>query len=803
MRVWTRTFSLGGLLTLVACQGPPGEAGKNGFDGEDGAAGQNGAPGQDGQNGQNGQDGQDGLAGQDGAAGQDGLDGQNGQDGLDGQDGQDGQDGRDGVDGRDGHNGDAPWGLNLDVLSVTGGSGPGGAFQVGDQLTITFSILDDDDREYDLSELSGLSFQFSGPTTHYQNVIQYNELASPLTNAVYNYDGTWSYTTNLPIPAVYDTPLNNTADLGVDDGDWSGLPLDDGTYTLGAWASFSVHELDGTTWTEGSNDEMNVLFGAATSLEPREVVLASNCAACHGPEFRAHGGSRQELALCLTCHVDGAEDRRSAQDPTLTPGETISMRTMVHKIHTASKLSAPYELAGFPADPNGIGYPDYNLVDFSDVGFPRWPMETADCYACHGGAAQGDVQNRPSREDCGTCHDTVDFTETDPLATDYHPGGPQADDSNCSVCHNGVFVAGYHDDPRSKPAVWQSAGHAAGKSGVNVEILDAVDQGGSPVFDAGDTITVHFTLKYDDGTDIPQSFFAYSPTSSTCGTIAGGATFKFAGPSDHLQTVLSSPSPSSTTTVGSVWGSSIVDPGTGVWEYTFQDTTGTPLTIPATYPAQSNDASMVGIDYGDLVGQALRDGTYRLALDVYTTMWEDQTCINSVDRVRAPALGTHEVLVGAATTLEPHQVVDDATCGSCHNEIQFHGNSRVGVDYCVTCHTPGAMDDATNPLVTIDFPVMIHKIHASDGLDAYAIDGRPYDVGFPRQDGGVAACEACHGANPAWQNASSRACVTCHEDDATVAHAALNTDPTYGEACDVCHGPGSTFSVEVMHLFLR
>ncbi|MCA9495108.1 MAG: cytochrome c3 family protein, partial [Myxococcales bacterium] len=670
---------------------------------------------------------------------------------------------------------------------------------VGDALEITYAITDDDGREFDVSELSGLSFQFSGPTDHYQNVIQYNQLPSAISNSVYNFDGTWTYTTS-PIPANFLPPLNDTTDLGTDDGDWGGQPLVDGTYTVAAWATVRVYEIDGSSWNQAGNDTFDVVFGNATAIEPREVVLAENCAACHGPEFEAHGGSRRDLGVCLTCHVDGAEDRYSQTDPLVTPGVTISMRSMIHSIHDGEDLANGFEVAGYPADPNGVGYPSYNLHDYSEVAFPRWPTGTADCDTCHGGAADGDVNNRPTREDCGTCHDTIDFLQTDTGATDYHPGGPQYDDNYCHVCHNGVFVSGYHADFRDFGAVWAGSGHAAGKQGIHVEILDAVNGTGGTTFQVGDTITVHFTVKYDDGTDIPQALFAYSATASTCPTVSGGATLQMAGPSDHLQRVLYSPSPSSATVVGSVFGSSTVD-GSGVWTYTLQDTAGTPYTIPATFPAQLNDSGGGGIPMGDLVGQPLLDGTYELALDMYTTLWKDRTCVETTRR-RQSALGTISVLVGSATTLEPHDVVDDAVCETCHDNMEFHGASRIGTDYCVTCHTPGATDGSNT--VSVDFPVMIHKLHSSGMLNyPYVVGSHSYSFAFPRVDGGTQACEACHEGNDAYLDPSARACVTCHDSDDTVAHAAINTDPILGESCNVCHGPTRQFSVLAMHDYVH
>ena len=46
---------------------------------------------------------------------------------------------------------------------------------------------------------------------------------------------------------------------------------------------------------------------------------------------------------------------------------------------------------------------------------------------------------------------------------------------------------------------------------------------------------------------------------------------------------------------------------------------------------------------------------------------------------------------------------------------------------------------------------------------------------------------------------TAAACTACHTDKASVAHTQLNTSPTLGESCSVCHGTTSTFSVDQVH----
>jgi hypothetical protein len=43
------------------------------------------------------------------------------------------------------------------------------------------------------------------------------------------------------------------------------------------------------------------------------------------------------------------------------------------------------------------------------------------------------------------------------------------------------------------------------------------------------------------------------------------------------------------------------------------------------------------------------------------------------------------------------------------------------------------------------------------------------------------------------------ACLTCHDDAATAAHAATNTGPGGAEACPVCHGETGIEPVSTVH----
>jgi OmcA/MtrC family decaheme c-type cytochrome len=323
--------------------------------------------------------------------------------------------------------------------------------------------------------------------------------------------------------------------------------------------------------------------------------------------------------------------------------------------------------------------------------------------------------------------------------------------------------------------------------------------GPNGVFEAGDTVRVTFTAKKDDGTD-------WNLSELSSGHIM------IAGPTFNYQLVI--PDQSDLLTAA-------VDNGDSTWTYTF----ASPL--PATYLPPINDTPSFGAGDGELQGQPLLDGSYTVGL------WCRWEYFVGLDEFRDVGQVTTEFLVGATATLVSREVVKSENCNNCHSEIQFHGGSRRTVPVCLLCHTSGA-EDSTGTGVSIDFRVMIHKIHQGaqlpsvngvatnpDGSRNYAatpvpnvIGGTDYStvsfpvfpnltVSMPRDTGysaltsgqkslenvilkGATECSKCHGdpdgSGPLTPPAQGdvhqsqptrRACGSCHDDiDWTVPYVA-------------------------------
>ncbi len=145
---------------------------------------------------------------------------------------------------------------------------------------------------------------------------------------------------------------------------------------------------------------------------------------------------------------------------------------------------------------------------------------------------------------------------------------------------------------------------------------------------------------------------------------------------------------------------------------------------------------------------------------------------------------------------------ENAACNTCHNPLSAHGGARRDVKLCVTCHQPQTVDPDTGN--TVDFKVMIHKIHRGEMLPS-VLAGTPYQiigfqqtvvdfstVAFPQD---IRNCTTCH-APPAtqafnWSTYPSRAaCGSCHDD---VNFVTGENHPGLAQAddskCASCHRP--------------
>ena len=109
------------------------------------------------------------------------------------------------------------------------------------------------------------------------------------------------------------------------------------------------------------------------------------------------------------------------------------------------------------------------------------------------------------------------------------------------------------------------------------------------------------------------------------------------------------------------------------------------------------------------------------------------------------------VPAGGAVT-KTHDIIRTESCNGCHEDLNFHGGSRRGVEMCVLCHQPQTSDPLTGN--TLDLGAIVHKIHTGSDLPSVKAGGKYQLNGFAGlvdyslirfpANGGTNNCAVCH-----------------------------------------------------------
>ena len=523
-------------------------------------------------------------------------------------------------------------------------------------------------------------------------------------------------------------------------------------------------------------------------------VTTQQCNSCHAPLI-AHG-NRREVGLCVLCHAEAAVDAK---------GTSIDFRNMIHKIHAGKDLpsvvngapGASFQICGTRGC-STFAQKDANGV-VTGVGFPHALEE---CLTCHtDGPTATYYKERPAAAACATCHDDVNpsqsTTAAGPPGTNHFQsrGYPDGDCTFCHVDDSGkefdIAVVGAHVVPERSTQL----------AGLNLAITGLTNHS------AGQQPTISFKVTDNAGT----------PLQSLSGLDRVG--FAIAGPTTDYSAVLTP------TAVGGGSSGSLVGPDAmGVFQYT--PTTPIPANAQGTWS----------------VGAEARRVVQLTAVSPIQNKTVEEATVNPVVTFT----------VDDSTAVMRRVVVEDQRCGACHGEFSkdfsIHGNLRNQTEYCVLCHNPNNSDvarrqrdpaavAAASPVSSIDFKVMIHKIHRGDNLEqqpylVYGFGPAPQnyainnfgDVRFP---GDLRICTTCHATGtyllPPYPGTAlgtqeghldpatgslivdgrlgpiTSVCTTCHDADEAMAHAATQTAGNGGEACAVCHEEGRSFAVSILH----
>jgi OmcA/MtrC family decaheme c-type cytochrome len=655
--------------------------------------------------------------------------------------------------------------LTMEITGVTVASPPVVNFSVTNEAGQGFTGFTDSDLRFDIAKLTPGTY--GNPST-WQNYIVTGGNGDPVHGSqerntgvwgelVNNGDGSYTYTFNTDITSVTCADPCTTAE---------------GTKLDLSYQPNLTHRV-GIQQNNRALPKANAIFdfvpagGDVTTT--REIVKTANCNECHN-QLGAHGGGmRIETKLCVTCHNPGSWYDEN------TP---VDFKVMIHKIHRGEDL---------PSGGYAVG-----SHDFSDVVFPQ---DIRNCTKCHDGSdataenytAQGDNwKTQPSWQACGSCHDDIDFTKNGVEgAPNYdssgHPGGilaatvAEIDNSECISCHSEDKVAGSIEE---KHAILEQLARA--KFQFNILKICGVDVGTSPgpICAPGSSPTVTFSVTDPTNADAKYDIFTTPEINGTHETDVRRKPFiliawdnkDFNNIDNGLDVTDGHKPPSAANSIPI--SAAVEDPaGSHIYRVDAIDAVTldkSPVASPFIIPDGSGPNGYIATGSGTvafqgrLIGDFDGDGTYH------------ETLPNGDPERIYPRSQVAYFRIDDANVVARRQVVDNAKCNNCHEQVSLHGGSRNGEALvCTMCHNPNQTDVKDRPRLdlnvvgdkagdinvaatldgkreeSVDFRRMIHGIHAG-AASAHGFRekglfiGSSHDFSDVRFPGILQDCETCH-----------------------------------------------------------
>ena len=272
-------------------------------------------------------------------------------------------------------------GTVFEILRVTDGL-------AGKRPTVEFTVKDKAGNTIPLSEMTSLGLVLAGPTSDYATAIREDARQA-------RGSGPYSWTFQASIPAEAR-----------------------GSYSIGIEGYRNVKLQPSTrqerTVRDAGVNQVTYFSVDGSPVEPRRTVVATEkCNACHY-NLSMHGSNRNRTEHCVQCHNPNATDaaRRPASE---MPAQTITFKTMIHRIHTGHDSEAEFVVYGYGNQAN----------DFGEVHFPG---DRRNCEKCH---VNGSEQ-LPLKDNL------LDVTNPRGLL---NPMGPAA--AACLGCHTSVAAASH------------------------------------------------------------------------------------------------------------------------------------------------------------------------------------------------------------------------------------------------------------------------------------------------------------------------------------------------------------------------
>ncbi len=126
-------------------------------------------------------------------------------------------------------------------------------------------------------------------------------------------------------------------------------------------------------------------------------------------------------------------------------------------------------------------------------------------------------------------------------------------------------------------------------------------------------------------------------------------------------------------------------------------------------------------------------------------------------------------------------VIRTESCNTCHDQLAFHGGYAHGVEMCVMCHQPQHADPVTGR--TLDFKVMVHKIHMGSQLPS--VVGTSTTPGVPYKISGFGGNFSDF--STVIDPADPRRCEVCHSQTTGAAQAKVFMTQPSRLTCGACH----------------
>jgi len=516
-----------------------------------------------------------------------------------------------------------------------------------------------------------------------------------------------------------------------------------------------------------------------TVTEFWDKTIEGNCNVCHNP-LAAHGGSRQDVKLCVTCH--------SPQTTDPDTGRTVNFREMIHKIHRGENLPSvedgtPYVIIGNQQSPH----------DYSTVVFPK---DIRNCETCHkkatppavGGTQYSNYFTYPARTPCGACHDNVNW-----VTGENHAGGPQADDSLCASCHRpqgdsewDPSILGAHTVPNESKQL----------KGLHAEILSVANSG------PGQKPTVTFKITENDGTVVAPASFTTATGSSNLFVLMGGSTKDYAI------------NPTRERADGATFSGTLAT-------YTF--TKAIPADAKGTWAFSMDVRRTVTFNPAPRTGASFTEGAFN------EVFYQPVTDAAPVARRAVVDLDKcnlcHDRLV-----LHGGQRFNIEECVMCHNPNASDVARRPGVqapvesiDFKRMIHRIHTGEDLTQAKASDCLPP---NESAPGCFTIYGFGGSANNYNEVRFPGDRRDCQTCHTQDASGVGTEqvsetppagllpttaprdwygdipmqhyTTSCLGCHDSNPAASHAFTMTAP-FGEACAACHGEDAEFAVDKVH----